>query len=277
MNMIKILCATSAVIALGFAGASIASDSGDGRSVSIKPKAADHPLEEIWSGYKFAKVDTQAMQDDDFANPGMAWHDIGEENWTKVEGSEGKSCQTCHSDAATSMTGVGAVYPVVDEKSGKLVNLENRINMCRTKNMGADPWKYDSAKGMGMTIYVRAQSRGIPVNVKVDGPAAPFFEKGKKFYYERRGQLDMACAQCHETYFGQQVRMNILSQGQSNGFPTYRLKWQKPGTLHRRFSGCNKQVRAKPFKKGSDEYLSLELYLAWRGQGLPVETPAVRN
>ena len=71
--------------------------------------------------------------------------------------------------------------------------------------------------------------------------------------------------------------MNTLSQGQSNGFPVFRLKWQKPGSIHRRFKGCNKQVRAKPFKIGSDVYNNLELYLAWRGNGLTVETPAVRN
>jgi sulfur-oxidizing protein SoxA len=104
----------------------------------------------------------------------------------------------------------------------------------------------------------------------------PFFEKGKAFYYKRLGQLDMACAHCHEKYYGKKFRMNTLSQGMSNGFPTYRLLWQKPGSLHRMFTGCNYMVRAKLFKKGSDEYMNLELYLAWRGMGLPVETPAVR-
>jgi sulfur-oxidizing protein SoxA len=73
------------------------------------------------------------------------------------------------------------------------------------------------------------------------------------------------------------IRANLLSQGQSNGFPTYRLKWQKPGSIHRRFRGCNKQVRAQPYAYGSDEYTNLELFLAWKGRGLPVETPAVRN
>ena len=76
---------------------------------------------------------------------------------------------------------------------------------------------------------------------------------------------------------GGQLRANVLSQGQSNGFPTYRLKWQKVGSIHRRFRGCNKMVRAKPYAYGADEYVNLELYLAWRGRGLPVETPAVRN
>ena len=115
------------------------------------------------------------------------------------------------------------------------------------------------------------------MNVKVDGPAKPFFDKGKEYYYTRRGQLDMSCAHCHEKSFGQQIRAEVLSQGQSNGFPTYRLKWQKPGSLHRRFKGCNEQVRAKGQGRGAEDYVNLELYLAWRGQGLEVETPAVRR
>ena len=49
------------------------------------------------------------------------------------------------------------------------------------------------------------------------------------------------------------IRANLLSEGQSNGFPTYRLKWQGVGTLHRRFKGCNDQVRATPYERGSDE------------------------
>ena len=117
----------------------------------------------------------------------------------------------------------------------------------------------------------------LPINVKVDGPAAPFFEEGKKFYYTRRGQMDIACAQCHEQNAGMNIGVENLSQGQSNGFPTYRLKWQKPGSLHRRFKGCNEQVRAKGQGRGADDYVNLELYLAWRGQGLEVETPAVRR
>ena len=38
-----------------------------------------------------------------------------------------------------------------------------------------------------------------------------------------------------------------------------------------------KQVRATPYKVGSDEFVDLEIYVNYRGQGLPVETPAVRN
>ena len=36
-------------------------------------------------------------------------------------------------------------------------------------------------------------------------------------------------------------------------------------------------IVSTPYKYGSPEYVNLELYLAWKGRGLPVETPAVRN
>jgi sulfur-oxidizing protein SoxA len=38
-----------------------------------------------------------------------------------------------------------------------------------------------------------------------------------------------------------------------------------------------RNIRAKPYKRGSDEFVALEAYLAHRGSGLSIETPAVRN
>jgi hypothetical protein len=40
----------------------------------------------------------------------------------------------------------------------------------------------------------------------------------------------------------------VAALGHTTGWPVYRSKWGEMGTLHRRFGGCNKQVRAKPFK-----------------------------
>ena len=236
-----------------------------------------YQVEDRRSGYTYAQIETRSMQDDDFENPAMVLVDEAAEIWGKVDGKAGKACASCHSDAESSMKGVATVYPKFDKKLGKLKNIVQQINACRTKNMQAKAWKLESNPMLAMTVYVRHQSRGMPMSVKVDGEYAPFFEKGKKFYHERRGQLDMSCGSCHEDNAGNMIRANRLSQGQSHSFPTYRLKWQKVGSLHRRFRGCNKQVRATPFKAGSDEYVNLELYAGWRARGLPVETPSVRN
>jgi sulfur-oxidizing protein SoxA len=48
-------------------------------------------------------------------------------------------------------------------------------------------------------------------------------------------------------------------------------------SLHRMFAWCNTSLRAEPHAAGSAEYLALELYVAWRGRDLAVETPAVRR
>ncbi len=254
-------------LTLGFAGNAV-SDHDD--------KLAKYSVGDRHTGYVYSTPETRAIQDDDVANPAFLWIDYGAELWEKVEGKAGKSCASCHKDAETSMKGVGAQYPKYDPQLGKPLNLELKINKCRVENMQAKPWKYESRELLAMTAYVRYQSRGMPVNVSIDGPMKPFFEKGKAFYYQRRGQLDMSCANCHVDNPGKMIRANRLSEGMSNGFPTYRLKWQKLGSLHRRFRGCNKQVRATPYPYGSDEYVNLEVFLGWRARGLPVEAPSVR-
>ncbi len=272
------LCVLTA-IGLVAAGSANSSDSLPEGVTAVKaaPPSKDHPLEELFSGWHFRAPETQSLQQDDFENPGFLWVEQGEALWNTVDGSAGKSCASCHNDAAESMKGVGAAMPKWDAKLKRPMTMEQRVNNCRTENMGAKEWKWESNQMLSMTAFVRNQSRGMPVNVQADGPMQSWAEKGKELYYSRVGQLDMSCANCHEANYGKFIRADFLSQGQSNGFPTYRLKWQKLGSLHRRFKGCMANIRATPFKRGSDEFVALEIYLAQRGKGLQVETPAVRN
>jgi L-cysteine S-thiosulfotransferase len=241
------------------------------------PGAKDSPIETVYSGWRFRNESTQAMQLDDFDNPGFTNVETGEQLWSTVDGEAGKSCESCHGDAAESMKGVRAQMPKWNEAAGKPLTLEHTINNCRTQNMKAKPWKWESNDMLSMTAFIGLQSRGMPVNVKTDGPMKAWYDKGKEVYYTRVGQLDMACSGCHENNYGKMIRADHLSQGQINGFPTYRSKWQKLGSIHRRFKGCMKNIRATPYKVGGDEFTALELYVASRGQGLSVETPAVRN
>jgi sulfur-oxidizing protein SoxA len=229
------------------------------------------------SGYTYLTEENQRLQDDDFANPGLLWVERGRELWRRADGSAAKSCASCHGEAADSMRGVRTRYPRFDPMRGKLINLEQQINRCRAEHMQATPYPYESEPLLDLTAFVGFQARGMPIDVRVDGPEHPFFEAGKDFFYRRRGQLDLACAHCHEQYAGQRLRGEVVSQGQTNGFPVYRFTWQTLGSTHRMFEWCNASVRAEPHAYGSDEYVNLELYLAWRGRGLPVETPAIRR
>jgi L-cysteine S-thiosulfotransferase len=229
------------------------------------------------SGYMYLSAENQRLQDDDFANPGLLWVERGRELWRQVEGAAAKSCASCHGDAADSMRGVRIRYPRFDHTRGKLTNVEQQINHCRAESMQAIPYPYESEPLLALMTFISAQSRDMPINVRIDGPAQPFFEAGKAFFYQRRGQLDMACAHCHEQYAEHRLRGDVISQGQTNGFPVYRFTWQTLGSVHRMFEWCNTSVRAEPYLLGSDEYINLELYMAWRGRGLPVETPAIRR
>ena len=248
--------------------------------VEIKTDAAapeGSPFDRLYSGWRYRNEGTQSMQMDDFENPAFPVLEVGEAEWTNVDGKAGKSCATCHNDASETMKGVRAGYPKWNEAAGKPFALEHQINQCRTEQMQTDAWKWESRQMLGMTAYVGLQSRGMPIKVQTDGPMKKWHDKGKDLYYTRVGQLDMSCANCHEAHTGKMIRADHLSQGHINGFPLYRSKWQSVGSIHRRFSGCMKNIRAEPYKRGSDEFTALELYVASRGMGLSVETPAVRQ
>ena len=233
-------------------------------------------VDEIYSGWHFRGTETRAMQADDFDNPGMIFVEQAEDSWNKAEGTAGKSCADCHG-ASEEMAGVRPVYPKWNEAAGEVRTLEMQINDCRENQMGAETWGYTKGPMVNMTALLASVSRGMPVNVAIDGPVQSTWEQGKELYYTRTGQLELSCANCHEDSYGMMIRADHLSQGQINGFPTYRLKNTKLNSVHARFKGCVRDTRAETYKPGSSEFVALELYVASRGNGLSVEGPSVRN
>ncbi|PRX31910.1 sulfur-oxidizing protein SoxA [Meinhardsimonia xiamenensis] len=234
-------------------------------------------IDTIYSGWRFRSDETQAIQTDDFTNPAMIAVEAAAEVWETPDGAAGKSCASCHGAVEDGMKGVRAVYPKWNEKAGEVRTLEMQINACRTEHMQAEPWKYDGNDMVNMTALIASVSRGMPVNVAIDGPARETWEWGRELYYTRTGQLELSCASCHELNYGRMIRADHLSQGQINGFPTYRLKNAKLNSVHSRFKGCVRDTRAATYPVGSPEFVALELYVASRGNGLSVEGPSVRN
>lgn len=244
--------------------------------VLAMPPAVAQTSQDPVSGYEFLTEGTRQMQDDDFLNPGFFIMPRGEALWSEP-GPNGASCVGCHGEAAVAMRGVATRYPEYEPERKGLINLEQRINDERVRRMEAAPLDYESEDLLALTTYVANQSRGLPMNVATDGPVASFWERGRAFYVTRRGQLNLACVHCHEDHVGEKLRGDVISQGQVNGFPIFRLIWNEVGSRHRMFAWCNDAVRAEPFPLGSQEYLELELYVASRGNGLEIETPAVRR
>ena len=256
-------------------------ENGDGETVEMvtKAPAPDHlkdVVDWVYSGWHYREDETRDLQRDDFDNPGMVYVDRGLDLWNASIGTGGESCAACH-EGPESMTGLRAVTPRVDEKTGELMTVENYIDACVTERMGLEAWKWTGTEMKDMLALISMQSRGMAVNVAIDGPAAPFWEKGKEIYYTRFGQLEMSCASCHEDNQGRYIRADHLSQGQINGFPVYRLKDAGIVSAQQRFVGCVRDTRAETFKPDSAEFKALELYVASRGNGLSVEGVSVRH
>ena len=171
-------------------------------------------------------------------------------------------------------------YPYFDTKSGTVKTLEQEINECREKN-GEKPLKYGKGDIADISAYLAYNARGQKIDVKIpdDPRALDWYERGKHFFYAKHGQLNMSCADCHVYNAGNRIRADILSPalGQPSHFPVYRSKWGGLGTLHRRYSGCNKQVRAKPFPLQSDEYRALEYFHTYMSNGLTWNGPGARK
>ena len=220
------------------------------------------------SGYDFLSEPNRALQDDEFANPGMLWVELG-----SVLFEEG--CAQCH--AAAKMRGVRLRYPAFDERTGKLLGLEGRINRCREERMHAPALAWESQEMLALTAWIGFASRGLVFDVAPDARTQPFYDAGKAFYEQHRGQLDLACGHCHDRHPGDRLRGEVVSEGHINGYPAYRHVWETLGSSHRLFHWCNDAVRAEPYPAGADEYVNLEYYLEVRGRGLHVETPAVRR
>ena len=93
----------------------------------------------------------------------------------------------------------------------------------------------------------------------------------------RIGQMNLACTHCHDHNWGKKLLADTISQGHGNAYPIYRLEWQSAGSLQRRIRACYFGLRAEMPPYGAQDLLDLELYLAWRGSGLRIETPGVRR
>jgi sulfur-oxidizing protein SoxA len=243
---------------------------------SIAATAADIPADERRSGSEFMSREIRAMQEDEAANPGMLGVLDGEALWDRGEGAAGKSCAGCHGDARASMTGVAARYPVFDGALGRPIDLEQRINRCRTDHQKVAPLPFESKDLLALTAYVAHQSKGEPIAVYDDPQTRRFIDAGQEIFERRQGQLNLSCAQCHDDNWGQHLGGATIPQAHPTGYPLYRLEWQALGSLRRRLRNCLIGMRAETYPNDAPEIVDLELYLAWRARGLAVDTPAVR-
>ena len=257
--------------------------------------AAESPAEHRKNFVQYFTERFSEVSLEEFGNGAYALDEQAREQWIEYEEfppyeiyvDEGKEMfetpfangQTYASCFKNEGVGVRQNYPYYDTESNQVVTLESAINTCRTDN-GEKALKYGKGDIAKLSSYMAWTSRGKKSNVIIPNvQAQKAYEDGMKFYYAKRGQLNFSCADCHMSGSGSKVRVETLSPslGHTTGFPVYRIKWQGLGTIHRRFSGCNKNIRAKPFALQGEEYRNLEYYLSYVNNGLAINGPSARK
>jgi L-cysteine S-thiosulfotransferase len=201
--------------------------------------------------------------------------DMGKEMFAKPF-KNGKSYADCFPNQGI---GIRQNYPYFDAKEGKVITLELALNRCREAN-GEPPFSYVGDEMAALTAYMAFTSRGKPFDIKIpdDPRALEAYQNGKRYFYTRRGQLNFSCATCHVQNPGERMRAEILAPalGILNAMPIYRSEWGGMGTISRRLTTCNSQIRAVPLEPQADEYRDLEYYLSYVSNGLPISGPGSR-
>ncbi len=226
------------------------------------------------SGYQLLSPTNQAMQNDMNLNPALFAVMDGEALWKEKSQTNGKSCASCHGDVKQSMRGVFATYPKIMHQ--KLQNMEGQINACRTRHQHLPAFAYESKPMLALSTLIALQSRGLPIQATPLGGVKKEHELGKTLYFQRIGQLNLSCAQCHDDRAGLKLGGSVIPQAHPTGYPIYRIEWQGMGSLQRRLRNCLSGVRAESYAYGSNELLQMELYLMHRANGMIIESPAIR-
>lgn len=206
----------------------------------------------------------------------------------KVEGSAGKSCASCHGENGAKLKGIAVSYPKIKKVAlfdYEVLTLPVQINSCRVGKMGAKAWKYGKMDIVSVELFVKTLSNGMPIAVKIDGPASKFYEAGKKNFYTKMGEWNWNCAQCHVKYAGRFSRQEFLPPSPllADHWPSYRVAWgakagDHTGTLQRRFKGCIKNMRPKTIPDFETEYMrNLELYVTAQANGRLLDAPGFRR
>jgi sulfur-oxidizing protein SoxA len=264
--------------------------------VMADKKAADtSPAEDLKVYRDYFQKRFPGVPLQEFANGGYALDRVARDNWEAIEEfppyepmieagegmwntpfANGKTYGSCFGDEPAQRKN----FPYWDAGRKMVVTLPLAINECRERN-GEEPLKYNKGKIADLLAYMSYESRGQKINVRVpdDPEAVAAYNEGKEFYFARRGQLNFSCASCHFESGGMHIRSELLSPalGHASGFPVYRSKWGELGTLHRRFGGCNRQVRAASFKPQSKEYRNLEYFLTHMSNGIEYNGPSARK
>ena len=215
---------------------------------------------------------------DPIENPGMWAVDKGQELW-KLKSASGFSCNTCHSDPATSFKTWAAAMPKWEPRLNKVLGVEEFVTRHAKATTGAD-WLMETDDNRAMSVYLHYLANGAPINIdttSTDAKAA--IERGKALANRKLGELNFACTDCHGKSGNHWIRGQWLGEpkGQYDHFPTWRTSLLAIWDIRQRFQWCQVNIRADELPPDAKEYGDLEIYLASLNDGLRLSVPGIRH
>ena len=148
----------------------------------LKSRSADRR-----SGFDFMSRETQAMQSDDTANPGMLSVREGEALWTRKAGARRPRLRRLpRRRRGEHERRRGALSGVTARAQQRPIDLEQRINLCRETRQQATPLRWESRDLLGAHGLRRAPVARPADRAADDARLAPFRERGAELFEQRR-------------------------------------------------------------------------------------------
>lgn len=240
---------------------------GVSRDASTQSTTPQPPIakRDVRSGSTFTSATIQAQQKDDDRNPGMLWVDQGRDIFAR-------DCLSCHAEAK----GLATQLPRL-KAGGSVITLESEINRCQVERVKTTAYPIESQPLLSLATYLAFSSRGQAQQVAANVTQSAAWQRAHNEFTRVQGKLDFNCRSCHDQLYGKRVRNQNISQGYGVGYPAYRVEWQTLGSLNRRLRACFFGMETVVPAATDPILADLELYLAWRAQGLAIEAPAVRR
>jgi thiosulfate dehydrogenase len=125
------------------------------------------------------------------------------------------ACKSCHLDDGTKkfglpLWGLTRVYPQHDARTGRVLDLTERVNQCMTRSMNGRPLPGDAPEMKAMLAYLDFLSTGLQPGQKLDGYGAGAMPELQRAADPGRGLgiYQEHCLRCHGTN-GEGVRRSF--------------------------------------------------------------------